>query len=798
MKSKKILGLLLAFSLGFSLLPGKAYAKGVQVGGANNQRIDYVRADYDTIIKKLIEEGIIDKNASPEEAMKIAMELYANYQEPVEKLSLKEKAQREKITSKMKEYGIKKEKDELKSIKKGKNLELPQMVQAEKFEKMVYVAKPLVILMDFNDYKFGDMSKENLEYKFDNYDKDYFQKMLFNDETFKGPNGEEFITMKQYYLQQSGGSYTVDGNVSGWHTAQHDAKFYGKQLSKQKKDSEARTFVKEALVAAAADPNINLADYDKEDRYDIDKDGNFNEPDGIIDHIIVIHAGVGQEQGGGTLGNDAMWSHRSKLDINNDFEFKDLSGKVWKANDYTLQPQSGAVGVFAHEYGHDLGLPDEYDTANSICGEPVGSWSIMSGGSWAGKIGGTMPTGFSPWAKEFLQTSMPDKNWLKGATIDFNNIPEEGYTLLLDEASTKGVNNDVVRINLPNYNETMVEVIEGEKLGYSTKGNNLDTNMTINVDLTGKQDTKLKFKTAYDIEELWDWASVSVRVHGTAEWTVIPGNITTTKNDPQAVITVNHGITGNSKGWVDAEFDLSTYAGKNIDIMFRYQTDPGLDLNGWFIDELKVLSGQDVVYSENFEVNPVAEFDGFEVGNGLEAFEHYYLVEWRNHSNADEGLKFAQGDIEYEPGMLIWYVNNDKYNEENHVGDHPGECFLGVVDADQQIDPYMVYGKTYWYGSSSNRIHDAAFGLDETKAVNIYQFGTDYVTYTDNETFMNPYFSDYKDYTNSQGYIYGPNKGDYKYAEAGLNLKKYGLKIYVTGQSKDKSVGRIHIMRDKK
>jgi len=219
LKSKKILGLILALSLGFTILPGKAFAKGVQAGGEKTKAIHYVQADYNTIIKALIEEGAIDENTTEEEALEIAKKLFSNYQEPETKLSAKEKAQREKITAKMKAYGIKSEKDVFKSFQKGKSLQLPQTVQAENFEKATYVAKPLVILMDFNDYKFGDMSKENLEYKFDNYDTEYFQSMLFNDETFKGPNGEDLITMKQYYLQQSGGSYTVDGNVTGWYTA---------------------------------------------------------------------------------------------------------------------------------------------------------------------------------------------------------------------------------------------------------------------------------------------------------------------------------------------------------------------------------------------------------------------------------------------------------------------------------------------------------------------------------------------------------------------------------------------------
>jgi len=42
-----------------------------------------------------------------------------------------------------------------------------------------------------------------------------------------------------------------------------------------------------------------LAQFDKVDRYDFDNDGNFSVPDGYIDHFQAIHAGEGEEAGGG-------------------------------------------------------------------------------------------------------------------------------------------------------------------------------------------------------------------------------------------------------------------------------------------------------------------------------------------------------------------------------------------------------------------------------------------------------------------------------------------------------------------
>ena len=50
--------------------------------------------------------------------------------------------------------------------------------------------------------------------------------------------------------------------------------------------------------------------------------------------------------------------------------------------DYTVEPENGGLGVFAHEFAHDLGLPDYYDTAGGENG--TGFWTLMSWGSWLG------------------------------------------------------------------------------------------------------------------------------------------------------------------------------------------------------------------------------------------------------------------------------------------------------------------------------------------------------------------------------------------------------------------------------
>ena len=148
----------------------------------------------------------------------------------------------------------------------------------------------------------------------------------------------------------------------------------------------------DAQIAAGKTPaeiDAYLSQFDVWDRYDWDGDGNFDEPDGYIDHMQFVHAGEGNEAGGGELGDCAIWSHSWFAYYNligvagpsPDFLIGgvQIGDSSYWLNKYTIQPENGGVGVFAHEYGHDLGLPDLYDYTGE---NSTGFWTMMSSGSW--------------------------------------------------------------------------------------------------------------------------------------------------------------------------------------------------------------------------------------------------------------------------------------------------------------------------------------------------------------------------------------------------------------------------------
>ncbi|WP_343076320.1 hypothetical protein [Pullulanibacillus sp. KACC 23026] len=371
---------------------------------------------------------------------------------------------------------------------------------------------------------------------------------------------------------------------------------------------------------------------------------------------------------------------------------------------------------------------------------------------------------------------MPDANWFKPATFDLDNLKGNGQFVKLDEASVKGTNADAVRVNLPDKETDINQSESGSYEYFSGSDNNLDNSMTTTVDLTGKTSAELTFKTWYDIEPDWDYASIQVQQNG--KWVTVPGNITTTSN-PNAQNPGN-GITGSSDGkWVDAQFDLSKYAGQKLMLRFNYWTDVAAIHPGFYVDDINVTADRTTLLSDGAESSQSPfTLDGFKQDQGKTYTENYYLLEWRNYAATDEALAhIARGNslLSYDPGLAVWYVDN-KYSD-NVEADHPGNGFLNVVDAHQNV--------LAWTDGSiaSNRYQakDAAFSLNKTAAEFLGYTGVANHNLVIDSFAPASFFNDAKSY-------YNPT-----YPYIGVQLPQDGLKIHVIGQAKDMSVGAIHL-----
>ncbi|MDR7240723.1 immune inhibitor A domain-containing protein [Neobacillus drentensis] len=746
--------------------------------------LDLSVVNLDKLLESLIKQGVISKDASTAEQQK-SLHKYLELKGKQEKvtqsdpLAAKVKAAESEKKRKFKDFnnGLLKGNGNKYGQLKGN----PDPVKEGESPGIQKKGKLLTLVVEFSDLPHNSIKPGET----DNYYKDYsiahFEEMIFGKNGVTGPNGESLVSQKQYYEQQSGGTYTVDGQAYGWLKVPGTANFYGADRATGGHDNVTPGGSKQLVIdtyTAAKAAGVPLQDYDLEDPHDLDGDGNFWEKDGLVDHLQIIHSGMGQEAGGGKQGNNAIWSHRSSKLVDPDGLGNGLPGFY----DYTMMPEDGATGVFAHEYGHDLGLPDEYDTAYSGVGEANEYWSIMSSGSWAGKIPGAEPTGFSPWAKQYFQSTLGGK-WTAPAVVEWNDVSTKGTQFLLDQANSPlGQNNQAIRVNLPGKKTFVNTPAAGSFEYWGGQKDEMDSNMVTDVDLTGKTSATLTFDAWYDIEEQWDFGFVQVSTDGGTNWKSLGNNHTRSDVVPEGyptILTSMPGFTGKSNGWEAQTFDLSSYAGQKIKLRLRYATDWGSSYVGFFADNIKVVADGKTIVDDGAEsTNTPFTLNGFTKMDGNKLTNHYYLLEWRNHKGVDEGLahiKRGNSIMSYDGGLVVWYVD-DSYTD-NWTGIHPGDGFLGVVDAHLGKSIKLSNGTE---AISRFQVADAAFGLNPTSGLNI-----NYPTYSilfpsqpavslfdDSNSFLNTFLPD-----------------------AGRKIGNFGLKVRVNGQSKDKSVGSIVIYK---
>ncbi|MET8815208.1 immune inhibitor A domain-containing protein [Streptomyces sp. NPDC004549] len=540
-----------------------------------------------------------------------------------------------------------------------------------------------------------DRKKDNSTAWQKDYNQQHYQDLYFG-------TGKNTESLKKYYEKQSSGRYSVDGEVTDWVKVPYNEARYGSNKASTgawyavQDGVNAWVADREAAGDSAAEIHAELAKYDQWDRYDYDGDGNFNEPDGYIDHFQIVHAGEDESAGGGAQGEDAIWAHRwyafgTDAGATGPSDNK-LGGTqigdtgIW-VGDYTIQPENGGLGVFAHEYGHDLGLPDEYDTAGGD--NSTGFWTLMSSGSWLGtgkESIGDLPGDMNAWDKLQLGWLTYDtakagvSSWHKLGLAEYNTKYRQGLVVSLPD---KAVTTEVVT------------PAEGASQWWSGSGNDLKNTLTRSVDLTGKSSATLSLDGWYDIEAGYDYLYTEVSTDGGANWTAINGTV-----DGAAIPEDGSGkpaLTGTVDAYKKLSFPLDAYAGQKIQVRFRYQTDGGVALKGFAADEITVTADGSAVFSDNAESADAGwTASGFSrIGASFtKDYAQYYIAENRQYESYDKTLKVGPynfgyaskpGWVEHYPyqnGLLIWkWDTSQADNNTNSEDGHPGTGLILPVDS---------------------------------------------------------------------------------------------------------------------
>ncbi|MFG2340328.1 immune inhibitor A domain-containing protein [Streptomyces yangpuensis] len=581
-----------------------------------------------------------------------------------------------------------------------------------------------------------DRAKDNSTAWRKDFSRQYFQDLYF-------ATGEGKHSLKTYYEKTSSGRYSVEGEVADWVKVPYNEARYGSNFCGQSNCSNVWDTVKDGVAAwveaqkkagkTDAEIKAKLAQYDLWDRYDFDGDGNFNEPDGYIDHFQIVHAGEDESAGGGVQGPDALWAHRW-------YAYGTSAGKTGPANnkaggtqigdsgiwvgDYTMQPENGGLGVFAHEYGHDLGLPDLYDTSGG--GENgVGFWSLMSAGSWLGTGKdsiGDMPGDMTAWDK--LQLGWLNYDTAKAAT-------KSTHKLGVAEFNTKDKQALVVELPKKKVQTDVVAPAEGSTQWWSGMGDDLKNTLTRSVDLTGKSSAALSLKGWWDIEADYDYLYTEVSTDGGANWTALAGTADGTAIPVDAAGSPS--LTGVSGAWKNLNFSLDAYAGKKVDLRFRYQTDGGAGGKGFTGDALTITADGSALFTDGAENGDNGwTGKGFSrIGAGFtKEYAQYYLAENRRYVSYDSTLKvgpynFGFGNTRpdwvehypYQDGLLIWQW--DTSQKDNNTSQHPGQGLILPIDANAKpmkwSDGTLLRNKIQPY--------DATFSAYSTDAFTLHKNG---------------------------------------------------------------------------
>lgn len=483
-----------------------------------------------------------------------------------------------------------------------------------------------------------------------------------------------------------------------------------------------------------------------------------------------------------------IWPHRFTLTKNNGMGPEvegfvnrrggvELKEGLW-VYDYNMQSEYTAISTFIHEFGHSIGLPDIYarQTSNSTA-----SWEVMS------STASPQPQEMSIWSRMVLGWAQP---CVIEPTMAGGSRVQSVYLKTMNDWSGQGGDSnaaglcDAAMVILPPKIRELrmgpLQAEHGEQAAYTGQGNDLNNYLSRRVDLSGLEgeDIILEFDTWFTIEADWDYLYVQASIDGENYQRLMPvdksspddrlsvmssqrghdglgtipgftgrsgdldgdGRVETTAgcNPDQEIASAEEQVGQGEEDqvdpctipqWVHAEFDLSDYAGQEVEVRFHYFADVAAVEDGALIDNVEIAA---LNYRDDFEAETFQGWrvEGFSLSSGSHdlAVPHFYLLEYRdpyaefasayNYDSAlsEPGFSFYRnaesGELEavnfaYRPGVLMWYYNGTylwSQNEPAQFGS--GNGFLLLVDSNPQEYDLPVVPSEYYREENGWRFYE--------------------------------------------------------------------------------------------
>jgi immune inhibitor A len=415
---------------------------------------------------------------------------------------------------------------------------------------------------------------------------------------------------------------------------------------------------------------------------------------------------------------------------------------------YNINPETAVdhASVISHEYGHHLGLPDYYSTAGSVYADlnlMASDYSQHMTVFSKQELGWVVP--------QFLQPgqSLNVNNWSEikndTGTITWKTPSGQPYTLSKANGDQNVHNGQVYGLKLPHR-----LVIDPQKVASQASapyvywsgrgdgfgcvpdgGHNLDIALPELANLPANTPVTLTFKSSWDMEWDFDYGFVMTTTDGTNYTSLASAKNYTTPiavnpNDIGCQGTYGNGLTGTSGSagaglaqqqadranatyaagspFIDDQYDLTSLAGhENAAVRFSYSTDPGVDRAGWFIDDVVIKAGDQVIYSSDFtNDDDLHEFPGGCSASGARtadrctegwsrikadtptSLDHGYYIELRDRSGFDYAShgQADRGSLAWEPGVLVEYTDEARGYGNFSAIDPPRQHYI-----DSQPDP---------------------------------------------------------------------------------------------------------------